>query len=102
MNTSVPAGSIRRVLDAHVSHLAHQQPTARRYYTAAHIADRLLKGDLDLPNLPPDHQARLLDQYLTILRRDDWSVAVRADLDPTAEYSTWFLETVAARLHLLT
>ncbi|MER6832023.1 hypothetical protein ABT352_38975 [Streptosporangium sp. NPDC000563] len=32
--------AIRRVLDAHVTHLAHQQPVARRYYTAAHIADR--------------------------------------------------------------
>ncbi|WP_344238122.1 hypothetical protein [Actinocorallia libanotica] len=93
--------AIRRVLDAHVSHLARQQPTARRYYTAAHIADRLLKGDPDLPNLPPDHQARLLDQYLTILRRDDWSAVIRADLNSTDEYSTWFLETVAARLHLL-
>ncbi|MFI7468797.1 hypothetical protein [Nonomuraea sp. NPDC049646] len=61
--------AIRRVLDAHVTHLAHQQPTARRYYTAAYIADRLLKADPDLPNLPPDHQAHLLDQYLTILRR---------------------------------
>ncbi|MDP9868922.1 MULTISPECIES: hypothetical protein [Streptosporangium] len=47
--------AIRRVLDAHVTHLANQ--------------------------------------YLTILRRDDWSAAARADLDPTDERSAWFLET---------
>lgn len=93
--------AIRRVLDAHVTHLARQQPTARRYHLAAHLADRLREGDPDLPNLPPDHQARLLNAYLTILRRDDWSAAARADLDPADEGSAWFLETVATRLGLL-
>ncbi len=92
---------IRRVLDAHVTHLAHQQPTRHRYVTAAYIADRLLKADPDLPNLPPEHQGRLLDRYLTILRRDDWSSMARASLDPADEFPAWFLENIAARLQLL-
>ncbi|WP_116027014.1 hypothetical protein [Thermomonospora umbrina] len=93
--------AIRRVLEAHVAHLAHQQPNRNRYITAAYIADRLLKGDPDLPNLPPAHQARLLDRYLTILRSDRWSSMARTDLDSSDEFSAWFLKNIAARLHLL-
>jgi hypothetical protein len=92
---------IRRVLDAHVTHLARQHPTRDRYLDAAFIADRLLKQDPNVPNLPPEHQTVLLNRYLAVLHREDWSSMARAALDPTDKFSAWFLETVAPRLRLL-
>ncbi|MBO2465461.1 hypothetical protein [Actinomadura violacea] len=93
---------VHRVLDAHATCLAHQQPALDRYITAAHIADRLRKEEPDLPNLPPNQQARLLERYRTILRRDDWSSMARMNLDPAEQFSAWFLDNIAARLQLLT
>jgi hypothetical protein len=92
---------IRCVLDAHVTHLARQHPTRDRYLTAAFIADRLLKEDPNTPNLPPDHRTVVLNRYLAVLHREDWSSTARTALDPTDEFSAWFLETIAPRLRLL-
>ncbi|MFC5750467.1 hypothetical protein [Actinomadura rugatobispora] len=93
--------SIRRVLDAHVTHLARQHPTLDRYFTAASIAHHLLKSDLTTPNLPPDHRTDLLNRYVAVLHHEDWSSMARAALDPTDEFTAWFLETIAPRLRLL-
>ncbi|MEV5704882.1 hypothetical protein [Actinoallomurus sp. NPDC052274] len=91
---------VRRVLDAHVTHLARQHPTRDRYLTAAFIADHLLKEDSSSPNLSPDHRTVLLNRYLTVLHREDWSSMAHAALDPTDKFTAWFLETIAPRLRL--
>ncbi|WP_106401687.1 hypothetical protein [Actinocorallia populi] len=90
--------SVRHVLDAHVTHLAHQEPTPARYFTAAFIADHLRQEDPDVPSLPPDQRSALLNRYLAVLHRDDWSSMARTELDPADEFTAWFLETVAPRL----
>jgi hypothetical protein len=61
------------VLDAHGAHLARQHPTRDRYLIAACIANHLLKGHPNAPNLLPEHQTVLLNRYLAVLHREDWS-----------------------------
>ncbi|MBC6464758.1 hypothetical protein HKK74_04495 [Actinomadura alba] len=88
------------VLEAHAGHLAHQAPTLSRYLDAAHIADDLAQAAPDRLGITADHRQRLLDQYLVVLCRPDWSEAAQAGFDPDNDYFPWFAETIAARLRL--
>lgn len=74
--------SARHVLDAHVRHLAEQEPAPSRYIAAGVLAVGLGPGE--------DR-----DRYLEVLDRDDWC-AVAGDMDG----DHWFVEVVAARLPL--
>jgi hypothetical protein len=90
---------IRHVLDAHAGHLTHQAPSMPRYLDAVLIADHLAQAPPGTLGLTPDHQARLLNQYLAILRRPEWSKAAQAGYDPASGFHTGF-KTIASRLQL--
>ncbi|WP_239154062.1 hypothetical protein [Amycolatopsis sp. FDAARGOS 1241] len=63
------------VLAVHAQRLVRQQPTARRFATAAVIAD-YLRGAARL-GWPQAHRDRLRDAYRSVLDRDDWRAVIR-------------------------
>lgn len=88
------------VLAAHVAHLGRQAPTVDRYVDAATIVDHLTDKPPERCGCTPEQRDRIAQQYLAILNRQNWCDTVRADLDPDSEFSAWFADNVAARLHL--
>lgn len=90
----------RLVLEAHAGHLARQAPTISRYIDAAVIADHLAQTSPDHLGIAPDQRQRLLERYLAVLRRTDWTTMAQAQIDPDDDYFVWFAETIAARLRL--
>ncbi|GII33491.1 hypothetical protein [Planotetraspora mira] len=90
----------RIVLQAHADHLSRQVPSVNRYVNTAVIADHLTQKPPERLSCTAEDRNRILQQYLATLNRDDWSETVRADLDPSTDYFTWFTANVAARLPL--
>jgi hypothetical protein len=88
------------VLAAHAGHLARQQPSAGRYFTAAAIAGHLTAGPPGRSGCSEEQRDRIVRRYLTVLDRPGWCAAVRERLDPDDEYVAWFAEDVAAPLNL--
>ncbi|TMR88217.1 hypothetical protein [Nonomuraea basaltis] len=84
------------VLQAYASHLGRQTPTLSRYINAAIIADHLAQKPPERLGCTLEHRDRLLQQYLAVLNREDWSETARAELAS----DSWFASNVAARLHL--
>jgi hypothetical protein len=72
----------------------------RRYIDAAVIADHLAQASPGHLGITPDHRQRLLERYLVVLRRTDWSDTARAGVDPDNDFFAWFAETIAVRLRL--
>lgn len=88
------------VLEAYAGHLARQAPSLTRYLTAAHIADHLVQADPKRLGAAAGNRQDLLEKYLAVLRRADWSGAAREGLDPDGDFFAWFTETIAKRLRL--
>ncbi|MGV9377520.1 hypothetical protein ACWDRB_16975 [Nonomuraea sp. NPDC003707] len=84
------------VLQAHAGHLGRQTPTLSRYINAAVIADHLAQKPPERLGCTLEDRSRLLQQYLAVLNRDDWSETARMELAS----DSWFANNVAARLHL--
>ncbi|WP_433187932.1 hypothetical protein [Actinoallomurus sp. CA-150999] len=91
---------IRIVLNAYVGHLVGQTPNLDRYLAAAGIADHLAQASPDRLAMTPDHRERLVDRYLAVLRRAEWSEAAQAGFDPANDFFAWFARTVGYRLRL--
>jgi hypothetical protein len=88
------------VADAYVGHLGRQEPTMSRYLDAAFIADHLAQAPPGTLGLTPGRRDNLLNRYLAILCRTEWSEAARAGYDPASRFHTWFAKTIATRLQL--
>lgn len=84
------------VLQAHAHHLSRQTPTLSRYVDAAVIADHLAQKQPERVGCTLEHRDRVLQHYLAVLNREDWSETARAELAS----DSWFASNVAARLHL--
>ncbi|MCO6009997.1 hypothetical protein NE236_34005 [Actinoallomurus purpureus] len=91
---------VRIVLEAYVGHLAGQAPNLKRYLDAARIADHLAQASPDRLSMTPDHRECLVDRYLAVLRRAEWSEAAQAGFDPDNDFFAWFTQTVGKRLGL--
>jgi len=91
---------IQPVLDAHAGHLARQAPAMARYIDAALIADHLAQTSPSAAGLAPQHKDHLLNRYLAVLRRNEWSATARTGYDPASKFHAWFAEKIAARLQL--
>ncbi|MFI5609883.1 hypothetical protein [Amycolatopsis sp. NPDC051903] len=91
------------VLDVHARRWGGQQPTARRFATAAVIAD-YLRGAARL-GWPQAQRDRLRDAYRSVLDREDWCAVIRravSDGDEHLErdYLRWLATEVGPRLGL--
>ncbi|WP_327108151.1 hypothetical protein [Nonomuraea glycinis] len=84
------------VLQAHAHHLSRQTPTLSRYIDAAVIADHLAQKQPERVGCTLDHRDRVLQHYLAVLNREDWSETARAELAS----DSWFASNVLTRLHL--
>jgi hypothetical protein len=71
-----------------------------RYVDAAVIADHLAQEPPERLSFTVEDRDRLLQQYLSVLDREDWCDTVRAGLEPDSDFFAWFAGNVAARLHL--
>src|SRR5256885_10695467 len=88
------------VLEAYAGHLGRQAPSLTRYITAAHIADHLAQAAPERLGAAAGDRQDLLEEYLAVLRRPDWSDVAREGFDPDDDYFAWFTETIAKRLRL--
>lgn len=88
------------VLDAHADHLGRQAPSLARYFNAALIADHLARASPDTSCLTDGLRTQLLDRYLEVLGRTEWSAAAQASYDPASKFHAWFAGKVAGRLGL--
>jgi hypothetical protein len=50
--------------------------------------------------ITPDNRQQLLERYLAVLHRTDWSEVARARAGLDDDFFAWFTETIAARLRL--
>jgi len=88
------------VLTAHAANLGRQTPTVARYVDAAVIAYYLADDVPDRSGCTTDQRDRIVQQYLSVLNRQDWGDTVRAGLDLDSDFFAWFADNVTARLHL--
>ncbi|GGL07705.1 hypothetical protein GCM10014719_07240 [Planomonospora parontospora subsp. antibiotica] len=90
----------RVVLEAHAGHLSRQEPTVNRYVGAATLAGHLTRQSPQRLGCTPEQRDHILQRYLAVLDREDWSRTVRAGLDRNGYFFTWFVENVAVPLRL--
>lgn len=88
------------VLSAHATHLGQQAPTVSRYLDAGVIAFHLTNKTAEHCGCTAEQRDHIVQQYLTVLNRQQWYDAVRENLDQDNRHSTWFLTHVATRLRL--
>lgn len=94
-----------RVFDAHVRRFGVMRPTARRFATAAMLADYLSTTAAEELGWPQGQLDGIRDDYLSVLDRDEWcEVARRAvnrgDEHLHRDYLHWLAGTVGRRLGL--
>lgn len=88
------------VLAAHAALLGSQDPTANRYFNAAFLADHLTTKAPEQSGCTAVQRDEIARQYLAVLNRQDWSDTVHKNPGQDDEFLSWFLDNVAARLHL--
>jgi hypothetical protein len=79
---------------AHGRHLARQEPTFSRWAAAALLAGHLT-GAADEDHIvrnigfPAAERQHMVDQYVSLLNRADWTAIAEAHLQEGDEYSEW-------------
>ncbi|MCU1643989.1 MAG: hypothetical protein JWN03_4264, partial [Nocardia sp.] len=91
---------IRIVLDAYIRQLARRTPSAERYLNAARLLDNLVTHEPDGFSFTTEQRDDVVNRYLWMLHRPNWTEAVRAGIDPNDVHLTRFVRTVAPRLGL--
>jgi hypothetical protein len=89
------------VLTAHAAHLSRQAPTVIRYIDAALLVDHLTNKAPQQCGCTTEQRDEIVRQYLAVLNHPDWCDTADAIRDRDDDFSTWFVSTVAKRLHLL-
>ncbi|MFD8497833.1 hypothetical protein [Amycolatopsis sp. NPDC059657] len=88
------------VLAAHGTRLGRQAPTTDRYLTTALITDHMATKPTERCGYTTEERDEIVRRYLAVLNRQDWCDAVHANPGRNDEFMSWFVDTVAARLHL--
>jgi hypothetical protein len=88
------------VLDAYVTALARQTPSAIRYVNAVTIASALAEQSPAQSSCTTAQRNALVRRYVTVLDQQNWCDAIHQDPDLDTDFYAWFAAGPAARRRL--
>ncbi|MEU8376130.1 hypothetical protein AB0C22_23825 [Micromonospora sp. NPDC048894] len=87
------------VIAAHAEHAGRLEPTVGRFVMAAQLAGYLRQPTVRL-SWSNGRREQVLDNYLSLLDREDWCAVARAGLAAGDQRITWLAEALAPELGL--